>query len=387
MPFTTVQEFHGWEASTRDTIDFKKIYADVAGDTLCGLALSQIIFWNLPNKEGNSKLRIVKDGYEWLAISRAEWWEQTRLTARQVDTILGKLCKNNPEKIRSGDGKKLLDVFTPMPEKLEDQPIVVKRLYRFNGSPMLHLRLNYPRLFHLLNHFLEAPAVNPYYESVKSNSQDGEVDIADSVKSLTETSSKTTTEEKELLSSATAFAGQNGVSSVGNESQEHSEQTELPINKVTEAEQRSSEQALVNGSSLDSGTKPRSTKQLEADAKKRAKVQALQDALGIKMLAKSSEKRMGQIVGILNADGIPCEQFNDYVDFVRKIALKEGGWSVTADSLLAKERPSLYPTDQEAKRKLQEQRGQHQASPPKKFQRGSMFSNLVNGNEKGNNHD
>jgi len=29
-------EFYQWEASSRDTLDFKKIYVDVAGDLLPG---------------------------------------------------------------------------------------------------------------------------------------------------------------------------------------------------------------------------------------------------------------------------------------------------------------------------------------------------------------
>jgi len=43
-------EFLSWELTTRDTIDFKKIYVDIAGDLIAGLLLSQIIYWHLPSK-------------------------------------------------------------------------------------------------------------------------------------------------------------------------------------------------------------------------------------------------------------------------------------------------------------------------------------------------
>ena len=54
--------FVQWELASRETIDFKMIYVDIAGgDILAGLLLSQIIFWNLPGKDGRSKLRVQKE--------------------------------------------------------------------------------------------------------------------------------------------------------------------------------------------------------------------------------------------------------------------------------------------------------------------------------------
>ena len=37
-------DFLAWEKASRDSIDFKKIYVDVAGDLIAGLLLSQIIY-------------------------------------------------------------------------------------------------------------------------------------------------------------------------------------------------------------------------------------------------------------------------------------------------------------------------------------------------------
>ena len=54
-------QFLSWEAKSRDIIDFKKIYVDIADDLIAGLLLSQIIYWHLPNEHGKTKLRVQKD--------------------------------------------------------------------------------------------------------------------------------------------------------------------------------------------------------------------------------------------------------------------------------------------------------------------------------------
>jgi hypothetical protein len=50
------------------------IYVDMTGDLIAGLMLSQIIYWNLPAKDGTSRLRARHDGQLWLAKSREDWW-------------------------------------------------------------------------------------------------------------------------------------------------------------------------------------------------------------------------------------------------------------------------------------------------------------------------
>jgi len=61
-----------WETASRDTVDFKTIYVDMADDLVAGLLLSQIVYWYLPSKEGRSKLRVFKDGYYWIAKTRTK---------------------------------------------------------------------------------------------------------------------------------------------------------------------------------------------------------------------------------------------------------------------------------------------------------------------------
>lgn len=109
------RRFVAWETASRDTIDFKKIYADMAGEVLAGLLLSQIIYWHLPDKYGNSKLRVERDGYLWLAKSAKDWWSEIRLTEYQA--------------------RRALSV-------LEKKGLIVTEVHKFNGVPTKHIRIS-----------------------------------------------------------------------------------------------------------------------------------------------------------------------------------------------------------------------------------------------------
>lgn len=111
----TFSDFLNWERSTHDTIDFKKSYVDAAdGDLLCGLALSSIIFWYLPNQTGETKLRVEKEGHHWLAIPLVEWWDRCRLTLNQI---------------------------TYVQKKLILMGLIEKRVFKFDRQTTVHLRI------------------------------------------------------------------------------------------------------------------------------------------------------------------------------------------------------------------------------------------------------
>jgi len=111
------QAFLQWEGASRDTIDVKLIYIDMAGDLTAGFVLSQIIYWHLPNKDGHSKLRVQHDGHLWVAKKRDGWWGECRVTARQIDRVM---------------------------KILEDRNLVETMTRKFNGDPMLHVRIRWP---------------------------------------------------------------------------------------------------------------------------------------------------------------------------------------------------------------------------------------------------
>lgn len=177
-----VQEFLAWEKTTRDTIDFKKVYVDIAGDIVAGLALSEIVFWHLPSSQsGQTKLRVHKVGHLWIARARHEWWERTRITPKQVDRVLTILV---------------------------DKGLIVKKNFKFNGSPTTHIRIVWETFLEQLQAVVHQPVPSPYgssaTESGKSispieenpDSPTGELHLAESGESITETTAETTGREE-----------------------------------------------------------------------------------------------------------------------------------------------------------------------------------------------
>ncbi|TCO69549.1 hypothetical protein [Marinisporobacter balticus] len=181
-----ILQFLLWEQSTKDTIDFKKIYVDVAGDLIAGLLLSQLIYWYLPSKEGTTKLRVKKDGELWLAKSRTDWYEEIRISPKQYDRAI---------------------------KILKEKNIVETQLFKFSGSPMIHIKLKLDNLIILKNEIFKNQAesiVNTQFtQKVKTvegletpilpkgengYSPKGKMDIPQRVKSLTESTTKITTE-------------------------------------------------------------------------------------------------------------------------------------------------------------------------------------------------
>lgn len=163
-------DFLKWETATRDTIDFKKAYVDMAGgDLVAGLLLSQIVYWHLPTKAGESRLRVWREGYQWIAKGRADWWDEARITPKQFD----RAC-----------------------QVLVDLGLVVKANFRFSGLKMIHLRLDQA-------HFMElwqATLTDEDTERGKSvfpkgqnrSTPKGKTDIPERVIPLTETTTETT---------------------------------------------------------------------------------------------------------------------------------------------------------------------------------------------------
>jgi hypothetical protein len=149
---------------------------DKASDLVAGIMLSQIVYWHLPDREGRSRLRVERDGRQWIARARTEWWDECRISPREADKALQALRRRN---------------------------LVETRLFRFDGAPTTHLSINQEA-------FIEAwtavaggpPDWSDLPESEKSISPDpqnpfaanGEIHLPESVKSITETTAETTTE-------------------------------------------------------------------------------------------------------------------------------------------------------------------------------------------------
>lgn len=118
--FAALRKYAAMQSASEDKIGVQRIYIDITGEWYTALILDEIIFWTLPRKQKISGLRIWKDGVLWLAVSRSEWWERKRLSERQADRAIDKLIEQN---------------------------LVIKKLFKFNNSPTVHLRLNIPVFF------------------------------------------------------------------------------------------------------------------------------------------------------------------------------------------------------------------------------------------------
>ena len=142
----SVQTFLQWEAASRNVMVIKRCYIDVAGgDLIAGILLSQILFYYLPTKQGESrKVTILHDGIYWLAKRREDWWKECRITAKQFDRASA---------------------------VLESLGILRTKLYRFNGSPTVHLTPDFPRLLALLQPILpkEENPISPLVEQHELN--------------------------------------------------------------------------------------------------------------------------------------------------------------------------------------------------------------------------
>jgi hypothetical protein len=151
-------EFLSWEMSTKDTVDFKKVYVDIADDLVAGLVLSQIVYWYLPNKKGVNKLRINKGGHTWIAKAHSDWYEEIRVTEYQAPRAL---------------------------KILEDKGIIEKRIWKFNGAPTIHIRI-------VEENFLSA--ISKLVNVQNGNEGKTRMETGERNESLTETTTETTKE-------------------------------------------------------------------------------------------------------------------------------------------------------------------------------------------------
>jgi hypothetical protein len=110
----TFEQFLLWERASRDTLEVKRVYIDMAGDLVAGIVLSQIVYWHLPNRDGHARLQVEREGKLWLAKGRADWWDECRISPKQADRVLEIL-----------EGKELIEV----------------RLFQFGKAPTKHVRI------------------------------------------------------------------------------------------------------------------------------------------------------------------------------------------------------------------------------------------------------
>lgn len=187
---TPFERFLLWERSSRDTIEVKRTYIDIAGDLVAGILLSQIVYWHLPDRDGKSRLRVQREGKLWIAKGRTEWWDECRVSPKQVDRALETLRRHN---------------------------VIETRLFKFNGSPTVHVRLDEVGFMAQWEDHLEHPeggngtgtvpdfplrgkSISPTGENPSSGP--GQTHLAGQVRTSTETTAEITTETTTTASPA-----------------------------------------------------------------------------------------------------------------------------------------------------------------------------------------
>lgn len=114
------QAFSDWRQAS-PAVAYRTVYADMAADPagnadpVAGLMLAQLVYWYLlPAGNGGTRARIERDGHRWIARRREDWYDELRIKERQADAKL---------------------------RRLERQGLIARRVYKFAGTPTMHIRI------------------------------------------------------------------------------------------------------------------------------------------------------------------------------------------------------------------------------------------------------
>lgn len=129
-------DFLRWEQTAKKAVYVKLIYFDMAEDTDAGVLLARIIYWHLPDDDGKTRLRVDKHGHLWIAKQRHEWWDECRLSQRQIDNAV---------------------------KKLSALHLIQSRRFQFGAHrlPIPHIRLLHEEFMARFEYFLHHPPTNP----------------------------------------------------------------------------------------------------------------------------------------------------------------------------------------------------------------------------------
>lgn len=126
------------ETASQDIIFAQKKFIDITGDLVTGILLSKIVYWFLPDKDGNLKVRVKKNGQLWIVKKRDEWYDEIRITPSQYDRAV---------------------------KVLESQELIHTEVHKFDGNPTTHLTLNINILVEKLEAFIKTIPLNIEIES------------------------------------------------------------------------------------------------------------------------------------------------------------------------------------------------------------------------------
>jgi hypothetical protein len=164
----------GWlasESATHDKIEVKRIYIDLnEGNLFDGVIFSQIMYWHGVNREnGKPRMSIERDGVLWLAKGYGDWFTECRIVEATARKSLNRIANRG---------------------------LIVKKLWKFNGAPTIHIRIDWDQLEEQLK--LICPDVSNGFDTRGQIGIDttGQIHPIRGIKSLTDTTASTTTETK-----------------------------------------------------------------------------------------------------------------------------------------------------------------------------------------------
>lgn len=170
----------GWlasEAATHDKIEVKRIYIDLnEGNLYDGVIFSQIMYWHGTNREnGKPRMSIERNGELWLAKSYSDWFAECRIIESTARACINRIAKRG---------------------------LIVKKLWKFNGAPTIHIRIDWDNLEDQLKLICDdiSNGFDSKYQIGIDTSYQNDT-IADH-KSLTDTTADTTAKELSAPKSA-----------------------------------------------------------------------------------------------------------------------------------------------------------------------------------------
>ncbi len=126
-----------------ETQQMRIICVDMAGDFVAGYILGRLIYWHDDDRAGHPRLRVEQHGHYWVARAHRAWFDECRLTEKQVRLALRKLVQRG-----------LIEI----------------RVFKFDGDPTVHLRILEEEFMRKWNFYLENP---PPVDSFRPRSEEG----------------------------------------------------------------------------------------------------------------------------------------------------------------------------------------------------------------------
>jgi len=191
----SIDEFKAFLTINHAVRAYSPYYADIAGGNIeAAQFLAQLIHWCSPDKSGRSRMRIVKDGYEWVAKTANEWQSEIRISRYQERSI--RILLASPHETNKGQ-------FAGYSRG----PLIEWRKWKFGGRPVIHYRMLWENLFEAMRQIslINARSIQeseeiPIIEKLNNGlSRNSTIHYEETKQSLTKITAKTTAKKNSSI--------------------------------------------------------------------------------------------------------------------------------------------------------------------------------------------